>query len=67
MGRTLRAVGVTDWSLAFVGVTEECVAEPRLARWLVPAKRAWNRGALTAARAHLPYLGSEFQVVGTAP
>ena len=38
LDRTLKAVGVTNWRLAFVGVTEECVAEPRLARWLVPAK-----------------------------
>lgn len=67
LGRTLEAVGLAEWRLAFVGVTEYCVAEPRAARWAVPAKRLWNRGALGATRAHLPYLGSEFQVVGTAP
>ncbi len=67
LGRTLDAVGFSTWHLAFVGVTEYCVADPRLARWAVPAKRLWNRGALGAARAGLPYLGSEFQVVGTAP
>jgi 2-polyprenyl-3-methyl-5-hydroxy-6-metoxy-1,4-benzoquinol methylase len=67
LGRTLEAVGIRRWRLTFVGVTEDCVADPRLARWAVPAKRVWNRFALGAARAHLPYLGSEFQVVGTAP
>jgi 2-polyprenyl-3-methyl-5-hydroxy-6-metoxy-1,4-benzoquinol methylase len=65
--RMLEAVGVTGWQLTFVGVTEYCVVEPRLGRWAVPAKRAWNRGALAATRAGLPYLGSELQVVGTAP
>ena len=67
LGRTLDAVGLASWRLAFVGVTEYCIAEPRMARWAVPAKRLWNRGALGAARARLPYFGSEFQVVGTAP
>ncbi|HEV2089209.1 MAG TPA: class I SAM-dependent methyltransferase, partial [Cryptosporangiaceae bacterium] len=67
LGRTLEAVGLSSWQLQFVGVTEECVAEPRLARWVVPAKRAWNRTAGHAARAHLPYLGSELQVVGSVP
>lgn len=66
LGRTLEAVGLTSWRLAFVGVTEDCVADPRLARWAVPAKRAWNRCAVGATRVRLPYLGSEFQVVGTA-
>lgn len=67
MGRTLEAVGFAAWRLAFVGVTEYFVAEPRMGRWVVPAKRAWNRGALHVTRAGLPYLGSELQVVGTAP
>ena len=65
--RTLETVGVIEWRFAFVGVTEDCVAVPRLARWVVPAKRAWNLGALGASRAGLPYVGSELQVVGTAP
>lgn len=67
LGQTLRSVGIADWRFTFVGVTEHCVAEPRLARWAVPAKRAWNRAAFEVARAGLPYSGSEFQVVGTAP
>lgn len=67
LGRTLGALGVTARSLAFVGVTEHCVADPRLAPWAVPAKRLWNRCATGAARAGVPYLGSELQVVGTAP
>jgi SAM-dependent methyltransferase len=67
LGRTLGAVGVSQWRPVFVGVTEDCVAEPRIARYAVPAKRAWNRFALAAARARLPYVGSEFQVVGIAP
>jgi 2-polyprenyl-3-methyl-5-hydroxy-6-metoxy-1,4-benzoquinol methylase len=65
--RTLGAVGVTSWQLTFVGVTECCVADPRLGRWAVTAKRAWNRAAWAGARARMPYLGSELQVVGTAP
>ncbi len=65
--RTLETVGITEWRFAFVGVTEDCVAVPGLTRWLVPAKRAWNLGALGACRAGLPYVGSELQVVGTAP
>lgn len=65
--RTLRSVGVLDCRFTFVGVTEDCVAVPGLARWVVPAKRAWNRGAIGATRAGLPYIGSELQVVGTAP
>jgi 2-polyprenyl-3-methyl-5-hydroxy-6-metoxy-1,4-benzoquinol methylase len=67
LGRTIEAAGFANWRLTFVGVTEACVADPRLARWAVPAKRLWNRGARSVARAGLPYLGSEFQVVGTAP
>lgn len=67
LGRLLRTVGMTSWRLTFVGITEYCVAEPRLARWAVPGKRLWNRTALGATRLRLPYLGSEFQVVGTAP
>lgn len=65
--RTLEAVGVVDWRFTFVGVTEDCVAVPQLSRWVVPAKRAWNRGALGASRFGLPHVGSELQVVGTAP
>ena len=67
LGRLLAGAGMTTWRLAFVGVTEDCVADPRLARWAVPGKRVWNRTTLAASRAGLPYLGSEFQVVGTAP
>ena len=67
LGRMLGSAGMTTWRLDFVGVTEDCVADPRLARWAVPGKRLWNRGALAATRAGAPYLGSEFQVVGTAP
>jgi SAM-dependent methyltransferase len=65
--RTLESVGLIGSRLAFVGVTEYCVADPRLARWAVPAKRVWNRSSLLATRARLPYLGSELQMVGTAP
>ncbi len=67
LARTLEAAGLSSWRLAFVGVTEDCVADPRMARWAVPAKRLWNRLAFEASRAGLPYLGSELQVVGTAP
>ena len=67
LDRTLAAVGLTTWRYACVGVTEDCVAEPRLAKCVVPAKRAWNRCTVAAARAGLPYLASEFQVIGTAP
>lgn len=65
--RTLQSVGIVDCRFTFVGVTEDCVAIPGLARWVVPAKRAWNRGAAGASRVGLPYIGSELQVVGTAP
>lgn len=65
LDQALDTAGVGDRRRVFVGVTEYCVANPRLSRWLVPAKRAWNRCSLVAARAGLPYLGSEIQVVGT--
>ena len=63
--RVLADVGVTRCRFTYVGVTEHCVAEPRLSRLLVPAKRAWNRAAVAAARTGLPLLSSELQVVGT--
>ena len=65
LDRTLDAVGLADLRPVFVGVTEYCVVDPRLSRWVVPAKRAWNRYARLAAQAGLPYLGSDLQVVGT--
>ena len=65
LDRTLDAAGVAELRRVFVGVTEYCVADPRLSRWVVPAKRAWNRYAQLAARAGLPHLGSDIQVVGT--
>lgn len=65
--RTLQSVGIVDSRFTFVGVTEHCVAVPGLARWVVPAKRAWNRAAIGATRVGLPHIGSELQVVGTAP
>lgn len=65
LDRALEAAGVDARRRVFVGVTEYCVADPRLSRWVVPAKRTWNRGALAASRVGVPYLGSEIQVVGT--
>lgn len=65
LGRLLGGAGLPTWSTVFVGVTEECVADPRLSRFAVPGKRLWNRAALRVARAGLPYLGSEFQVLAT--
>lgn len=67
MGRLLEGAGISRWWFTYVGVTEDCVADRRLGRWLVPAKRAWNRGALVASRCGLPLVGSELQVVGTVP
>ncbi len=63
--RLLEDVGVGEPRFTYLGVTEDCVADRRLGRWLVPAKRLWNRGAVAASRVGLPLLGSELQVVGT--
>ena len=64
LDQTLDAAGLAELRRVFVGVTEYCVVDPRLSRWVVPAKRAWNRYAGLAAQAGLPYLGSDLQVVG---
>lgn len=47
---------------AYWGVTEDCLLERRLATVLVPAKRAWNRAALTLNRLGLPRWSSELHV-----
>ena len=65
IGRALADAGVREHRFVYVGVTEECVAEPRLKSVLVPAKRVWNRLAITGAKAGLPLLSSELQVLGT--
>lgn len=47
------------------GITEDCLLERRLARWLVPLKRTWNTVAETAAARGLPRASSELQVEAT--
>ncbi|MEW6155637.1 MAG: class I SAM-dependent methyltransferase [Actinomycetota bacterium] len=60
--RALADVGARRSAFCYWGITEDCLLERRLARWLVPAKRAWNRTAWSAHRAGLPLLCSELQV-----
>lgn len=57
----LRSCGLAA-TPAYWGVTEDCVLERGLAPLLVPAKRAWNRGAWALSRARLPRLTSELHV-----
>ena len=66
LGRMLCTAGLPTQRTVYVGVTEECVADPRLSRFAVPGKRLWNQTALRLTRAGVPYLGSEFQVLATA-
>ncbi len=65
LSRLLADVGVTRPSYTYLGVTGECVAEPRLGPVLVPAKRAWNQVTVAAARVGFPVLSSELQVLAT--
>lgn len=62
--RTLRAVGVVRVSYSYVGITEDCLFDRRLAKWLVPVKRAWNVVGVGVARLGLPPLSSELQALG---
>lgn len=60
----LHQAGLVAISYTYVGVTEDCVFDRRLARWLVPVKRAWNSVGVGMTRVGLPALSSELQVVG---
>jgi hypothetical protein len=60
----LDQAGLTPTSYIYVGVTEDCAVDRRLARWVVPVKRAWNAGTVGIARTGLPPMSSELQVVG---
>lgn len=51
----------------YVGVTEDCLLDRRLASALVPAKRAWNSATVRLSRAGVPLLSSELHVVAIAP
>ena len=59
----LRQAGLEPPSFAYVGVTEDCLLDRRLATILVPAKRAWNRAAVWLAALRVPLLSSELQVL----
>lgn len=63
----LAKAGFGDWSLRYLGVTEGCIFEPRLASFLVPVKRAWNWSTTRAAALGLPALSAELQVVAKKP
>lgn len=64
--RLLTDCGIGLVRLRHAGVTEEFAVEPRVARWVVPVKRAFNRAAVAAAAVGIPFFGSELQVIGRA-
>lgn len=63
----LNQAGLAVDRFSYIGVTEDCLLDRRLATLLVPAKRLWNWTAVQAARCGLPLLSSELQVVATVP
>lgn len=62
----LRQAGFEAARVAYIGVTEDCLADRRLATTAVPAKRLWNRATVGLARLGLPLLCSELQVIATS-
>ncbi|MGH9155493.1 MAG: class I SAM-dependent methyltransferase, partial [Acidimicrobiales bacterium] len=62
--RVMAAAGLRISRFTFAGITEDCLANRRLATWLVPAKRAWNHAAHAGSRLGLPLLMSDLQVIG---
>lgn len=63
----LRQAGLEPAPFAYVGVTEDCLLDRRLAALLVPAKRAWNKAAVWLSGHRVPLLSSELQIVATKP
>ena len=63
----LSRAGLGSWSYRYLGVTEDCLVERRLAGAIVPLKRAWNWGALRTGLVGLPPLCAELQVIGSKP
>ena len=63
LGLALAQAGLLVERFAYLGVTEDCLLDRRWAGPLVPAKRAWNWSAVQLARAGLPLLSSELQVL----
>jgi len=61
----LGRAGLRVEQFAYVGVTEDCLFDRRLAGALVPAKRVWNWTSVQLARGGLPLLSSELQVLAT--
>ncbi|MCA1690678.1 MAG: methyltransferase domain-containing protein [Acidimicrobiales bacterium] len=64
LDRVLSDSGAASWRYEYVGVTESCCGmEGRFTRFVVPAKKVWNRSAVAFSRLGRDSLCSELQVV----